>query len=81
MLKKLALVNGPAGCYDGKIGVIVAVCDKQRSRNKAQTRLYKLLVDEQISSWLPSEWLEILEAITQDQAVFKSERYYTEDED
>ncbi len=70
MLKKLAMVKGPAGYCDGKMGIIVAIRDEQRTSSKERTCLYKLLVDGQISSWLPSEWLDILEPIpSQDEAM------------
>ncbi len=70
MLKKLALVKGPAGYYDGKMGMIVAVRDEQRTSRQERTCLYKLLVDGQISSWLPGECVEIVEPIfSQDEAI------------
>ncbi len=60
MLKKLALVKGQGGYFAGKMGIIVAIRDEQIS-SEERTCLYKLLVDGQISGWLPREWINILE--------------------
>lgn len=62
MLKKLAMVKGPAGDYGGKMGVVVAIRDEQQDHSKMRTCSYKILVDGQISGWLPGEWLEWAES-------------------
>ena len=70
MLKELAIVKGPAGDYHGKTGIIVAIRDEQRSSNEERSCSYKLLVDGQISGWVPSEWLEFSGTIpSQDEAM------------
>ncbi len=63
MLKQLATVKGPAGKDTGKTGIIVAIRDEQHNSGNERVYLYKLLLDGQISGWLPGEYLEFHESM------------------
>jgi hypothetical protein len=63
MLKRLAIIKSPKGKYSEKMGIIVAIRDEQHNSGNERVYSYKLLLDGQISGWLPGECLEFCEFI------------------
>ncbi|MGI6421493.1 MAG: hypothetical protein ACOX0N_04715 [Syntrophomonadaceae bacterium] len=63
MLKRLARIKSPTGKFTERIGIIVAVRDEQQSSGNERVYSYKLLLDGQISGWLPGECVELCELI------------------
>lgn len=64
MLKQRVIIKAPAGAYAKKEGIVVVIRLLAGKRDTLTNWQCKVLINNELSDWIPVKWLEIVSDYT-----------------